>query len=204
MHLPDGLLPLPAIAGGFAAAGVMFAWSAYKIKEDEIPRVAVFTAAFFIASLIHFRVPPSSVHLVFNGLIGVVLGRRAFLAFPVGLALQAALLGHGGITTIGVNSCLFGFPALLGWIAYERISALKPAWRAAIGGVCGGATVIVSGFLLSLTLNALGEGFFYVASFAMLAHLPVAAIEGVATGLIISFLCRVQPALVTRDSTPAS
>ncbi|MBI1389166.1 MAG: cobalamin biosynthesis protein CbiM [bacterium] len=197
MHLPDGLLPLPAVAAGFAGTGALFAWSAYRIRDDEVPRVALFTAAFFTASLIHFRIPPTSVHLIFSGLVGVVLGRRAFLAFPVGLALQAMLLGHGGVTTIGVNSCIFGVPALISWQVYERGSVLAPRWRAAIGGFCGGASVLLSGVILTLILCSLGEEFFYVASFALLAHIPVAVIEGLVTGFIVAYLERVQPTLVT-------
>jgi len=67
--------------------------------------------------LIHVPVPglPSSAHLLFNGLLGVVLGRRAALAIPLGLLLQAVLLQHGGLTTLGVNTCVMVLPALLAW-----------------------------------------------------------------------------------------
>lgn len=34
------------------------------------------TAAFFVASLIHVPIGPTSVHLLLNGLLGVVVGRR--------------------------------------------------------------------------------------------------------------------------------
>ena len=42
----------------------------------------------------------------------MVLGWRAGLAIPVGLFLQAVLLGHGGISTLGVNACVMTLPAL--------------------------------------------------------------------------------------------
>ena len=45
-------------------------FAAWRIREDEIPRVALVTAAFFVASLIHVRVGPTSVHLLLNGLVG--------------------------------------------------------------------------------------------------------------------------------------
>jgi cobalt/nickel transport system permease protein len=75
--------------------------------------VALLTAAFFVASLVHVRVGPTSAHLLLNGLVGVLLGWRAGLAIPVGLFLQAALIGHGGFTTLGVNACVMTLPALL-------------------------------------------------------------------------------------------
>ena len=106
MHLSDGILPGPVLVGGFVTAAALARWGAAGLRDEELPRVAVFTAAFFCASLLHFRVPPTSVHLLFHGLLGVVLGRRALLALPIGLGLQAALLGHGGITTLGVNATI--------------------------------------------------------------------------------------------------
>lgn len=199
MHLSDGILPMPVLAGGFALAGGLFAWSSYKIKDEEIPRVALFTAAFFVASLVHLRMPVGSVHLMFNGLIGIVLGRRAFMAFPVGLALQAALLSHGGFTVLGVNVCLFGIPAMICWQEYELLCRWRPQWRAIFGGLLGGFTVLLTGAFWVVLLMWTGEEFRVLAELAFLAHLPIAIIEGVVTGFVISYLYRVQPNLVSRQ-----
>ncbi len=196
MHLPDGILPMPTLIGGYAAAGALFLWSSYKIKDDEIPRIALFTAAFFVASLVHVRFGLGSVHLMFNGLIGVVLGRRALLAFPVGLALQAALLNHGGFTVLGVNVCLFGLPAIVCWVGYRAARGWLPNRMALFGGVFGGLAVLLTGALWLAVLMWTGEAFFLLAQYAFLAHLPIALIEGVVTGFIISYLHRVQPSLV--------
>src|SRR5919198_257382 len=99
VHISDGVLTLPWLTGGFALAALLAVWGAWRIRDEEIPQVAVLTAAFFVASLIHVREGPTSVHLLLNGLVGVVLGWRAAVAIPVGLAMQVALLGHGGFTT---------------------------------------------------------------------------------------------------------
>src|SRR5207237_10407257 len=123
----DGGLPGPWWVGGCAAAGLLALLASWRGRDEELPRIAVLTAAFFVASLIHVRVGPTSVRLLLNGLVGVVLGRRAPLAILVGLALQAALLVHGGFTTVGVNACVLTLPALLaGWLfgAWQRIAAL--------------------------------------------------------------------------------
>lgn len=196
MHLADGILPAPLLAGGFATAGVLAWWGARNLRDEEPPRVAVFTAAFFCASLIHFPVPPTSVHLLFNGLLGVVLGRRALLAIPVGLGLQAALLGHGGLTTLGVNATMFGLAAILGRAAFDQLvrrTDWRPFWS---GALATALAVLASGAMLTLILWSLGEGFHPVAQYALLAHLPVLAIEAVVTGFTVEFLRRVQPALL--------
>jgi ABC-type Co2+ transport system permease subunit len=75
-------------------------------------------------------------HLLLNGLIGVILGRRAGLAIPIGLTLQMALFQHGGWTTLGVNSCVMGIPALLAWLIFDGLRRLpwvrQPWFRATL------------------------------------------------------------------------
>lgn len=139
VHLADGVLAWPWLAGGFALAGLLALLGAWRIRDDEIPQVALLTAAFFVASLVHVRVGPTSVHLLLNGLVGVVLGWRAALAIPVGLVLQAVLLQHGGFTTLGVNSCVLVLPALLTWHLFAGLQRLpwlhRPWFRAALVAV---------------------------------------------------------------------
>src|SRR5262245_30576624 len=115
VHISSGVLANGWIVGGFALAALLTLPAFWKLREDDIPRIGVFTAAFFIASSIPIPVPlvVASVHLILNGLIGVTLGRRAMLAVVVGLLLQALLLKHGGIDALGVNACIVGVPAIV-------------------------------------------------------------------------------------------
>lgn len=112
IHISDGVLTWPWLAGGFALAGLLAAVAMIRVRDEEIPRIAPMTAAFFIASLIHVSIGPTSVHLLLNGLLGVVIGRRAPLAVLIGIGLQFALFAHGGASTIGVNTCVMALPAL--------------------------------------------------------------------------------------------
>jgi cobalt/nickel transport system permease protein len=131
VHIADGVLTWPWLTGGFALAAILAAVGAWRIRDEEIPQVALLTAAFFVASLVHVRVPPTSVHLLLNGLVGIILGRRAGLAIPVGLFLQAALIGHGGFSSLGVNSCVMALPALLAWQLFaglQRVPWVRHAW----------------------------------------------------------------------------
>jgi cobalt/nickel transport system permease protein len=131
--------------GGFVLAGLLAAWGARRLRDEEIPQVALLAAAFFVASLLHVRLGPTSVHLLLNGLVGLVLGRRAAVAIPLGLFLQAAIPQHGGFTTLGVNACVMTVPALLaGWLFAELHHSSwlkKPALRAVLvaGGTLAGS-----------------------------------------------------------------
>lgn len=95
------------------AAGLVMVAS-WRIGEAEIPRIGVLTATFFVGSLVHLPLSGAvSVHLLLNGLVGLVLGLRAGLVIPVGLLLQALLFGHGGLTVLGVNIAVYTLPAVL-------------------------------------------------------------------------------------------
>jgi cobalt/nickel transport system permease protein len=124
VHIADGVLTMPWVAGGFVGAALLAVFAAWRLREEELPRIALLTAAFFVASSIHVQLGPSSAHLLLNGLLGIVLGRRAPLAILVGVTLQALLLQHGGPSTIGVNTCDMAIPALLAWGLYTLVRRL--------------------------------------------------------------------------------
>ncbi len=112
VHVSDGVLSWPWLLGGALGALALAVLAAVRVRDEEIPRIALMTAAFFVASSIHVKLGPSSTHLLLNGLVGIVLGWRAPLAILVGVALQALLIPHGGLWTIGVNTCTEAIPAL--------------------------------------------------------------------------------------------
>ena len=83
MHIPDGFVPPSICIAGYAFTGGITWYSLQQIKKDsnpqqKIPRASLFTAAFFVASLIHIPLPPASIHLVLNGIMGAILGYYSF------------------------------------------------------------------------------------------------------------------------------
>lgn len=124
VHIDNNVLAPSWEWGGFVLAALLVATAAWRLHEDEIPRIALLTAAFFVASSMHIRLPGASVHLLLNGLVGVVLGWRSALAIFVGLLLQAVLLGHGGFLALGVNTCIITVPALLSWLLFQGLHRL--------------------------------------------------------------------------------
>jgi ABC-type Co2+ transport system permease subunit len=277
VHISDGVLATPWLCAGFVVAGLLALLGSLRIKDEEIPRIALLTAAFFVASLLHIRLGPTSVHLLFNGLVGVILGWRAAMAIFVGLFLQAALLGHGGFTTLGVNACVLTIPAILaGWLfatlhrlwwvchpwfracliamsiftwflslAFSLILFLTNPWTSgavlevgraiafithpivlalALGlgimlaqverrfhtapefplGLLIGVVTVAATLLLHAVVLIWGgaEDWHTIALLVVLAHLPVAAIEGVVLGFTIGFLVRVKPGMLASYSRP--
>ena len=206
MHIPDGILPLPVTLGGYAvcAAAVFFCLNRINKRPDpaeDIPKAALLTAAFFVASLIHIPIPPASMHLVLSGLLGVLLGFFSIPAILIGLFFQAAMFGHGGLTTLGVNGVIIGFPAMAAHYMFRLgIRGHRgPKQTATFAFLAGSLAIMLSVLLFSLLLVTavpadLGAAVEKTAMLVLIAaHAPLALIEGVITAMIATFLLRVSP-----------
>lgn len=196
MHISDGVLPTPVSIGTYVASAAILVWSLRRTRADDLPRVAVMTAAFFVASLIHLPFGPTSVHLLLPGLVGALLGPSAFLAVGLGLVLQCLLFQFGGVTALGANLLMMGLPALAaGWVFYHFKGSGKRT-RVLVGALCGGGATVLAAVLLAGLLFSGGEDFLGVAKLALVAHIPVVLIESGVSAMTVSFLCRVKPELL--------
>lgn len=210
MHIPDGMLPASVcIAGyGFTAAGVAVALNRInKLQNprEEIPKVSLLTAAFFVTSWIHIPMPLTSVHLLLNGLLGALMGYFAFPAILVALFLQAVMFGHGGLTTLGVNQIIMGVPAVLAAILFKWLyhMAGRKKWGLPVLGFTTG--VVGMGFslifFLLVLINFIPANVDPVAEkaaiyAAVMAHLPLVVLEGVFSALVIGYLHKIKPELL--------
>jgi len=203
VHISDGVLSSPVIAAGFGITlvllGITLWWGTREGDiTEQIPKLSVMAGAFFVASLINVPVPPTCVHLILNGLMGVVLGALSYPAIFIGLTLQALLFQHGGITTIGINTVIMGVPALITYGIF-RIGYRKGVPLTLLGTVCGGLAVFLSVIFLAVSLITTGEEFMAIAKLTAIAHIPIVIIEAVVTGSVVTFLAKVKPELLPID-----
>ncbi len=197
MHISEGVLHAPVLAAGAALAAAGLGVGLKKMDHERLPQTAILAAAFFVASLISVPLGPAKVHLVLNGLLGILLGWGAFPALFVGLALQAVLFQFGGLTTLGVNTFNMAFPALVCSWVFGGLVKNGGGWRPALGGFAAGfCAVLGSALLVAFSLISAGEEFTNMARLIVLAHLPVMVIEGLLTAVVVGFLRRVRPAML--------
>ncbi len=202
MHISDGVLPTTVIVGGFAASLAIVGWTARKIDPEDLPKVAVVTSAFFVASLVHVPIGPTSVHLLIPGLVGILLGGGAFISIGLGIILQSLLFQFGGITAIGANACMMGIPALIsGWL-FHATKGRTLSSHVLAGALAGLMGVLLATLFLALLLVSGGEDFLGVAKIAIYAHLPVFIIEGLISAFVVSFLYKVKPEMLGDRSIP--
>ncbi|NOD36264.1 MULTISPECIES: cobalt transporter CbiM [unclassified Ruegeria] len=202
MHIVDGALSNPVVIGGAIAAAGGIAMGLKSLDLDRIPTAGVLSASFFVASLIHVPIGPSSVHLILNGLAGLLLGWAAFPALFVGLLLQAVFFGFGGLTVLGINTVNIALPAVLTWIIFGRLIAKgTPVQGAVWGGIGGAFSIAATTAFVAVSLALSGDEFLPAAKLVLFAHVPVMAVEAVLTGFAILLARQVKPELFYKGAS---
>ncbi len=160
LHLPDGVVPVPWWVLGYLLAGFLLflavRWTGDREMRKRLPRLAVVSALMLIA----FSVPMGflPVHLNLTVLSAVILGPwLGYLSvFLVNLIL--AMVGHGGITTLGINTVIVGSEVFIGYFTFRCLQGwLKPTGAALLATVFA---LVLSGLLMIgvLTLALAGPG----------------------------------------------
>jgi len=201
MHISEGVLSGPVLISGMVLVTAGTAIGLKKLDYDRIARAGILSAAFFVASLIHVPIGPSSVHLILNGIVGLLLGWTAFPAILVALTLQAIIFQFGGITTLGVNTIIMALPALICYYLFGPLIHKKPSISVSAAFACGFFSVLISALIVGVALIFTEENFLTVSAMLVIAHLPVMIIEGIVTVFCLAFLKKVQPAMLPGSST---
>ncbi|MBV5308252.1 cobalt transporter CbiM [Chromatium okenii] len=196
-HIPDGVLSAPVLISGAVFSIGLLTTALRRLDDERLPAAAVLSAAFFVSSLITIPIGPTSVHLLLNGLMGLLLGWTAIPALFVALLLQAAFFGYGGILVLGVNTLNMALPALICALLFtpllRQIAPARFFWIGAAAGLFG---VLLTGGLVALSLGLSGDAFRTAAGVLLASYLPLALVEALITGTVLTFLQRVAPELL--------
>jgi len=215
LHIPDGVLPPWLWASGLLLA-LLFLW---RSTRGVTPRQVAYQGALGGLMLASMAIPLGVLdyHLTLTGPIGVLLGAAG--AFQVGFTVSAilALMGHGGITVIGLNALGSGLGAAVAAVTYRSVGPrLRAEWAMTWATAAGQATagllwlaIVALGMRVAAPGTAViehapapGTGF---GRFALLAlplwALGVIAESAVAWGLG-RFLARVHPGLMPFGAGP--
>jgi cobalt/nickel transport system permease protein len=196
VHISEGVLSAPVLVSGGVLAAAGTAIGLKKIDYDQLARVGILSATFFVASLVHVPIGPSSVHLIMNGIVGLLLGWAAFPAILVALLLQAVFFQFGGITTLGVNTIIMALPAVICYYLFAPLLHKDRKYLLLAGFGCGFCAVLFGGVIVGLALMFTEENFLKVAMLVVTAHIPVMIIEGIVSAFCVAFLKKVQPAML--------
>lgn len=142
IHIPDGVLPWWVwLPGWIAALGLLALASRMAVRSGSrraVPLVGAVSALVLVA--MSTEIVPIAYHINLTVIAGVLLGPwlGAISAFVVVLVL--ALLGHGGITVVGLNTLVIASEMAIGW-ALVRLG-VKLLGRKRIRGIAAVSTVV--------------------------------------------------------------
>ncbi len=215
MHIPDGLMDPTVSAIGWVEFLVVFGavllLAGSRIKEKNLPRVAVLSAGIFVAQMLNFPIGGGTTgHLVGGALFAIIAGPMvAIIGMTVVLLIQALMFGDGGITALGLNALNMAVIApLTGWGVYTLLKTMtKKAGRASSAAsgfvVCAAAwaSVFVAAAACAAELAvsyAVSAGAYGIAATvsvpAMLGmHAIVGVGEGITTAGVLAYLWSVLP-----------
>jgi len=194
MHISEGVLVTPVLAGGAVLAAAGLAVGLRRLRPEQTVPSAMVAAVFFLASLVHVPLGPSNVHLTLNGLVGLIVGWRAFPAIFVALSLQAVLFHFGGLTTLGVNTLIMAAPAVLCALLFQALRISPHPRLVDLGAFLTGFCALgLSGLIMAACLALSGEAFLPLAWLVVFGHLPLMLVEGLISLAAVRFLHKVKP-----------
>jgi cobalt/nickel transport system permease protein len=196
MHISEGILTAPVLGAGAVLALAGTAVGLRRMDYERVARAGVMAAAFFIASLVHVPIGPTNIHLILNGLVGLLLGWAAFPAILTALLLQAVMFQFGGLTTLGVNTVIMALPAVLVSLIFAPLIRRANAMSLAAAFSAGLLSVLLAGLLMALALIFVSEGFWKLAPVIIAGQAPLMVIEGIITATVIAFIRKVRPEML--------
>ena len=142
IHIPDGVLPPWLWLGGWLVTLLLVMLASRRATalkhRRAVPLLGVVSALMLVS--MSSEIVPIAYHINLSVLAGVLLGPwlGAISAFIVVLVL--ALLGHGGVTVVGLNVLVITAEMALGWALVR--GGLRLFGRRRTGAVAGSATVV--------------------------------------------------------------
>ena len=212
MHLAEGILPASHALGWTGAAVPLLVWSlrGEQKSQSEDSRSSILiagtTSLLFAATMLPLPVPVvgATSHLCLTPVLSLIVGlRRIFWPTFFVVLLQAMLFGHGGLTTLGVNSVVLGFigPAItLG--LWRTLKGFGVSESLSLGAACGlGALSIyvADALVLAAALSDLAEPsatFVTVVLGFAPVQLPLMIVEAVVSVAIIRLLVSRRPGIL--------
>jgi cobalt/nickel transport system permease protein len=220
MHIPDGILPVWLWISGFLAMFLALGLSLFLVKgmdmKMKVPLLGALSAAMLVA--MSLEIVPLAYHINLSVVTGILLGPALGFVAAFIANFMLALMGHGGITVMGLNTVILGSEAVLGHAVFSFLGKRFSLFWSAIA-----ATIITLFITTSLLIGivaisnmnpeflvhrheqgahheeAAQEGRISVGRFAAIA-LGLGAIgwliEAAITGSVIRFIARVKPDLL--------
>ncbi len=125
LHIPDGVLPAWLWVAGWAVTLVAVTVAGRVAERADVrrrvPLLAVVSALMLVA--MSSEIVPIAYHVNLTVVGGVLLGPVLSVIASFVVEVVLALLGHGGVTVLGLNTVLIGGEMMIGWALFRGLVA---------------------------------------------------------------------------------
>lgn len=209
LHLPDGILPLWLVLAGWsvtlAAILLDLRMARHQDLRRGLPRLGFLSALMLVA--MSAEILPLAYHLNLSVMAGILLGPAVGLLAALVVSLFLALLGHGGLTVVGLNTLILALEILLGGLLFRALTrrhldAPRAAALSTVLALAAGTGAMVGVVWLSRMdpTHLLEHG--GPTQFGAFVRLVLGLgslgwlLEALVTAGIVRYLCRVRPGLL--------
>jgi cobalt/nickel transport system permease protein len=214
LHIPDGVLPIWLWLAGFIVLAVFLIPVLLKIRKqlNMVPRAAMTVALILVIMSIPLGLP---IHLNLLALAGILVGPLWSLVVAFLANLILALLGHGGLTIVGLNTLILWIQALAGFYLFKFFVKFlkKDGISAGLAAFIGLAlSFLFTLFLIAISRVEPGEFFHLHEGAEEIGHLEMSVstflkisspfillgivIESFVTAFVVQFIKKVKPDLL--------
>lgn len=158
LHIPDGILPLWLWLSGWIIALALLRIASARLRTTDarraVPLIGVVSAMMLVA--MSAEIVPIAYHVNLTVVAGMLLGPWASLIAAFIVVFMLALLGHGGITVVGLGMLVIAAEMLLGNALVRLLTQLAGRPRVAL--MSGVATVITLALSTTLVVGIVALG----------------------------------------------
>lgn len=141
IHIPDGVLPLWLVALGWLVAAVIVGLAVRQSSRTDLGRRVPLLGAISALMLVAMssELIPIAYHVNLTVVAGILLGPALSVVAAAVVVTLLALLGHGGVTVIGLNVVVIATEMVVGGLLFRGLLRLlgrsRTSWSAGVATV---------------------------------------------------------------------
>ncbi len=158
IHIPDGVLPLWLIAVGWIATGALVALAVRRASGPDVRRRIPLVGAMAALMLVGMssEIIPIAYHINLTVLAGIMLGPWLSIISALIVNVMLALVGHGGVTVIGLNSLVIITEMVAGWFLFGQFVRVLGRRRPSTAAAAATVLALMVSTTLLVGIVALG------------------------------------------------
>ncbi|MBE0448067.1 MAG: energy-coupling factor ABC transporter permease [Actinobacteria bacterium] len=218
IHIPDGVIPEFWWALGYVVTAIILAVAFSRTKSVDarrkVPLLGIMAALMLVGQSVPLGFIPF--HLSLAVLAGIALGPWLGVIAVFISNLFLALIGHGGITVVGLNTVVVGSEAILGYLLFSTFKRHMPS--VTVAAIAAAVLTLIVSVSLMISVVAVSqvnpleavEEIREVGGVAELGRISIPRfitiiapfaivgiiIESLAIGLIVRFVTGIRPEVI--------